>query len=219
MVALRLALLLCAVLLSAPASAKGAYWIDSAIADCKARTKDYAVVAASSAGTYFCVFGKPENGNFRAQAFDLALKQCNRLATSAIRSKAPCVIVWDNGRILDRAFYQAMARDLAVPVSIQSTDGVNKKALAYKGEVVIGKTILEKNDVRIMVDGRQICRGWITGIGFGRTGSFVVSCLDGLKLSGSATLKGLQKIDGYYRAAAFTAVIRNPPHEMRLSTD
>ncbi len=208
---LRCFVILIVGLLSSPANAQGSYWIDDAIQECKAASGPYAVLAASSVGVYFCIHG-PKKGDFSGEA----LQFCNKQIPAMIRSQARCQIVWTNGRLVDKKFYAAMAKDLAIPVAIRSTDGVNKQELSYKGTVVIGKTIAGKNDVRIMVDGKQICRGWIDGVEMGRSKAFVVRCLDSLKLSGSVTLKGLRKIGGFTRAAAFTALIKNPPHQMRI---
>ena len=118
------------------------------------------MLAASSFGAYYCVHSR-DNGDYGAQVVQF----CNRLNPASVRPQAPCQIVWENGRLVDKKFYKAMAKDIHIPVAIQSTDGVNKKELSYKGTVVIGKTVAGKNDARIMVDGKQICRGWIDGVG------------------------------------------------------
>ena len=219
---MRSAMFAFAVLMSlAPVGARAEvrYWIDEAIRVCTGVRQGNTALAASSAGRYDCIYG----GQTAEASKAAALGQCNKNLSAAERRVAPCQPVWLNGKITGGAFHRAMARDFRVAVLIKSWDGSSKKEIDYRGFMIAGKSLYQggttRNAVRLVLDdGREICRGWITPIGKGRTQGFEMQCLADLTLRGKATLTGMMKVDGYYRYAAFTATITNPPHRMTVWT-
>ena len=213
------AFVLSVVMTPVAATADVRYWIDEAIRVCAGVRQGNTALAVSSAGRYDCIYG----GQTANDSQTAALAECNRNLTATERKLAPCQPVWLNGKITGGAFYKAMARDVRVAVLIKSWDGTAKKEIDYKGFMVAGKSLFKggatRNSVRLVLDdGQEICRGWITPIGKGRTQGFEMQCLGDLTLRGKATLKGMIKVDGHYRYAAFTATITNPPHKMTVWT-
>ena len=128
-----------------------------------------------------------------------------------------------NGKLVDSAFYRALTHDYRIAVHIKSWNGADSREEEMQGFVVFGRSKTSGSSVQneaklIRSDGLEICKGWVKAVGLGQSLSFTVDCIGGNRLTGTARLTGLIKVDGLYRLGAFRAVIRNPPHKMEFWT-
>lgn len=211
---------------AAPADAKPGYPVDLAIGECQRVKARHRIVVGSSAGLFVCIHSDGGRGVAPALLRNLVAGECTKALPFFIRGKAPCRVVWHNGKVTDRDFYRDMTREFRIPVRIKSWDGVNRREIDYRGHLVAGKVkgtyrnpAHVKNLVRLMLDdGRELCRGEIGTDGDSPVHAFEVTCLGKLRLEGRARQKGLIKIDGHYRPSAFDAEVSNPPNRMRVWT-
>lgn len=206
--------------------AKGGYPLAQALESCKAHEKrerrkfpGTAIFAANSLGGSTCLYTDYP----LAQAKANAVKACDRQSPAALRGKAPCRVVALNGKLVDSGFYRAMTRDYRIAVHIRSWNGADKREEEMEGYVIFGRSDMSGstpvNEARLIRDdGLEICKGWVKSVGLGQSLGFTVDCIGGHRLTGTARLTGLIKVDGLNRAGAFRATIRNPPHKMEFWT-
>jgi hypothetical protein len=204
---------------SVPAAAADFWWIDEAISSCKAHGNRYSALAGSSLGYWWCTTNPDTAEGLR----DEAVSECNRAQPRIARSRAPCGIFWENGKIVDTAFYEAMTREYRTPINIESHDGVTGETTQTDGFLVAGKsrkdgeTYLSLATITL-ADGTPVCRGVAQDSRTPSVQLLDVICFESLRLRGKITISGLLEVDGYYRFAKFRGRVDNPPHWVKLST-
>lgn len=200
------------------ASARDFYWIDQVIADCGSGSDPHEALAVTSTGTWGCVTTASAPDRQKEEALAL----CTSYLTAIERSKkVPCQVVWEDGRIVDKALYKAMSSEFRTPVVIESHNGDTGETSKFNGYLVAGKSRMDGDDYLsvasvLLEDGTEICRGVSKDTASRSVQILSVICFDNLRLTGKLKIKGLVKVDGYYRFARFQVKVENPPHWMNV---
>lgn len=187
--------------------------VDWAISFCKANERTHTALAMSDYGGSWCAWEFPSLLEARAEA----LRQCQSLVPAAMRTKVPCSIIYENGRIADPAKYAAHRKSYRLPIEIESYNGIEKTTELLNGYMVLGGAPSELRrtaDIHL-ADGTRICVGEASLKRLRLNFDFKATCFGDQVFSGKAEVIGLRKIDGLQRLA-FKMTIRNDPHFARI---